>query len=206
VRKPERPVTLDGVEEAKLPGSGTIKLSEVKSEFAKGNSLTDYYGVVSGIPNSGTIKLTDFYGKEQPSPGYAPFGNYSGTYTRESWRDSANNVTRWMDTVRGTGDGDPISFPNSAGLAGAHIYGDVDDAFWAVMIRPSSQSDVNFFNQYNALVIQPISAPASTFRGGYWELRYFDGAPYAAYVSSAAGSFLRPVLDANKGFYLGVAF
>ena len=66
MRKIERPVTLDEVEEAKLPGSGTIRLSQIKTEFGGANNLKDYYGAASGIPNSGTIKLTDFYGKEKP--------------------------------------------------------------------------------------------------------------------------------------------
>ena len=51
------------ITEFTLPGSGTIELSQIKSEFNKGNNLTAYYGAASGIPSSGTIKVTDFYGK-----------------------------------------------------------------------------------------------------------------------------------------------
>lgn len=45
-----------------LPSSGTITLNQIKAEFGKGNNLKDYYGVAPGIPTSGTIKITDFYG------------------------------------------------------------------------------------------------------------------------------------------------
>jgi len=44
-----------------LPSSGTIKLSEVKDEFGKGNSLLGYLGE-GGVTSSAPLKLTDFYG------------------------------------------------------------------------------------------------------------------------------------------------
>ena len=52
----------------KLPSNGTIKLSQIKGEFNKGDNLKDYLGVTSGIPTSPPIKLTDFYGKEATQP------------------------------------------------------------------------------------------------------------------------------------------
>jgi hypothetical protein len=44
-----------------LPSSGTIKLSEVKAEFGKGNNLLGYLGE-GGVTSSAPLKLTDFYG------------------------------------------------------------------------------------------------------------------------------------------------
>lgn len=44
-----------------LPGSGTIKLSEIKAEFGKGNNLLNYLGE-GGVTSSAPLKLTDFYG------------------------------------------------------------------------------------------------------------------------------------------------
>lgn len=44
-----------------LPGSGTIKQSQVISEFNKGNNLLDYLGE-GGVTGSAPLKLTDFYG------------------------------------------------------------------------------------------------------------------------------------------------
>jgi len=69
-----------------LPGSGTIKLSDIKTEFSGGNNLTDYYrngsyvpdyAQNSGVPTSGSISLTDFYGASDvaPAQNYYPTGN-----------------------------------------------------------------------------------------------------------------------------------
>jgi len=81
------------IESFTLPNSDEITLSEIKSEFNKGDKLTDYYGVAAGVPSSGTIKLTDFYGKSSdnttdPNNGTeidddnrAPFGEWNGKRT-----------------------------------------------------------------------------------------------------------------------------
>lgn len=49
-------------EERALP-TGTIKQSEVKAEFNKGDNLRAYLGAADGVPSSGNLKLTDFRGK-----------------------------------------------------------------------------------------------------------------------------------------------
>ena len=46
-----------------LPNSGAISMGQIKGEFNKGNSLSGYYGAASGIPTSGAISYSDFYGK-----------------------------------------------------------------------------------------------------------------------------------------------
>jgi hypothetical protein len=47
-----------------LQGSGAIKLSEIQTEFGGTNpiSLSEYYAAAAGVPASGVISLTDFYG------------------------------------------------------------------------------------------------------------------------------------------------
>jgi hypothetical protein len=45
-----------------LPTAGTIKLSQIKAEFGKGNNLLNYLGE-GGVTSSAPLKLTDFYGK-----------------------------------------------------------------------------------------------------------------------------------------------
>lgn len=47
-----------------LPGSGTLSLSDIQTEFGGSNpiSLSEYYGVAAGVPASGTIAIDDFYG------------------------------------------------------------------------------------------------------------------------------------------------
>lgn len=47
-----------------LQGSGAISLGDVQTEFGGSNpiSISEYYGVDTGVPGSGTISLSDFYG------------------------------------------------------------------------------------------------------------------------------------------------
>lgn len=47
-----------------LQTSGAITLSDIQTEFGGSNpvSLSEYYGVAAGVPSSGAIKLSDFYG------------------------------------------------------------------------------------------------------------------------------------------------
>ena len=47
-----------------LPSSGPISISQIAAEFGgtAPHSLSEYYGVATGVPSSGTIDLADFYG------------------------------------------------------------------------------------------------------------------------------------------------
>lgn len=52
-----------------LPASGTISLSQIQTEFGGSNpaSLSEYYAADTGVPASGTIKFSDFYGTSAAS-------------------------------------------------------------------------------------------------------------------------------------------
>jgi hypothetical protein len=72
-----------------LPASGTISMSQIKTEFSGPNNLTAYYRSGTYVPNtpanaaipaSGTIKLTDFYGASV-APAFTPVAR---TYTTGS--------------------------------------------------------------------------------------------------------------------------
>jgi len=47
-----------------LQSSGAISLSDIAAEFGGStpHSLSEYYGVDTGVPSSGTISFSDFYG------------------------------------------------------------------------------------------------------------------------------------------------
>ena len=47
-----------------LQTSGAISLANIQSEFGGSNpiSISEYYGAASGIPTSGTISFSNFYG------------------------------------------------------------------------------------------------------------------------------------------------
>lgn len=53
-----------------LPNSGPISLANVQTEFGGSNpiSLSEYYSAASGVPSSGTIRLSDFYGTSSLPP------------------------------------------------------------------------------------------------------------------------------------------
>mgnify|MGYP001158867022 FL=1 len=86
-----------------LTSSGTIKISELATEFndLTPNSLSEFYragGKVpdisanAGVPTSGAISLSDFYGAQASNPvpsgqGMLKFKFWAGTYT--------NNLVRW---------------------------------------------------------------------------------------------------------------
>ena len=50
-----------------LPASGPISVNQVAVEFGKPNYMSAFYGVTGGIPTSGPIALSQFYGKSNSS-------------------------------------------------------------------------------------------------------------------------------------------
>jgi len=54
-----------------LQSSGAISLDDIQTEFGGTNPIdtSEYYGVASGIPSSGTISFSQFYGKSSGTSG-----------------------------------------------------------------------------------------------------------------------------------------
>ena len=52
-----------------LPSSGPLRISDIPVEFGGSapHSLSEYYGVAAGIPTSGTIRISNFYGASVPT-------------------------------------------------------------------------------------------------------------------------------------------
>ena len=48
-----------------LQSNGPISLNDIAGEFGGSapHSLSEYYGAANGVPTSGAISLSDFYGK-----------------------------------------------------------------------------------------------------------------------------------------------
>lgn len=64
-----------------LQTSGAISLNDIAGEFGGStpHSLSEYYGVATGIPSSGQISISQFYGKSNIVADYYPSISYSGT-------------------------------------------------------------------------------------------------------------------------------
>ena len=84
-----------------LQSSGAISLSQIAAEFGGStpHSLSEYYGVASGVPASGTIDLADFYGTSAglPSSGLIMHMEPSAYSSGSTWNDSAgtnNQMTK----------------------------------------------------------------------------------------------------------------
>lgn len=92
-----------------LPSSGSLGLAEIQNEFGGTVpiSLSEYYGAASGIPTSGAISISHFYGKSANSAldsavitvGYAGgvdygtygyIAGYSGTISDNKFAPKAN--------------------------------------------------------------------------------------------------------------------
>lgn len=64
-----------------LPISGTMSLSQIATEFNKTPpvAMSSLYGIISGIPVSGAMSISTFYGKSAVVAGNSPFSMTVGT-------------------------------------------------------------------------------------------------------------------------------
>lgn len=122
-----------------LPASGTIKFSEVKAEFGKGNNLLDYLGE-GGVTPHAPLKLTDFYGKSAgpPPPDMVnPIHQYAGRVLYEG----ANGTTASTGPAQpwNISDGDMVIYganycygqnsdPSSISIVGGAYFAHVKNA------------------------------------------------------------------------------
>ena len=75
-----------------LQTSGAISISDIVTEFGgtAPHSLSEYYGADSGVPSSGTISISDFYGA---SAYVAPTHTYKGSVTTSSTHVTSKSGT-----------------------------------------------------------------------------------------------------------------
>lgn len=207
----------------KLPDSGRISLSEIQGEFNKGNNLTDYYGVASGIPSSGTIKLTDFYGKEQGGGGnpVAPSGSYSSsriTHWQTTDPDAIGSIQFSYSNLywcNGTGSGNPVSWGNEAGVFAADRDNYGDCPVRKVSVEGNSES---MSNAYPYLTVGPTQGPSDYRRySGSWFYEQRDnyyqtgtGGPvvrrsYTSFSSKTAAEYLWSIMQQGLPFFITVS-
>ncbi len=121
-----------------LQSSGAISFSQIQSEFGGSNpiSLSEYYSADDGVSGSGSISVSQFYGRSRPyvanytniSAYYIPTG--AGGTGEGFWRDVASwtNNTNRKGSVRMWGHlWDGYWGPDSYGAwyysRGSHVFG-----------------------------------------------------------------------------------
>jgi hypothetical protein len=207
----------------KLPNSGRISLSEIQGEFNKGNNLTDYYGVVSGIPSSGTIKLTDFYGKEQGGGGstVAPSGSYSSSRITHFQTTDPNAIGSPQFSYsnlywcKGAGAGNPVAWGDDAGVLCADRTDYASCTLREISVQGNSQS-INSYYPY--LTVGPTQGPGDYRRyPGSWKYHSVDnfyetgtGGPvfrktYTSFSNKTAAEYLWSIMQQGLPFYIAVS-
>ena len=201
-----------------LPDRGEIRLSQIKAEFGKGNNLTAYYGVVSGIPSSGVIKNTDFYGKQSGQAPVGMSGEYQGSFKRWQSTDPNNIGNPQFSYVnlaecQGTGAGYPVSWENQAGVYA--IDRSSIEASTAKYVYVAGNS-ASASNNYPYLMLGPIGGSDYRKYSGSWTHRKLDNMwdlntpsvqskNVTQFGSTAAGEYLWELLNRNSRWYIGVS-
>ena len=126
-----------------LPGSGTIKLSEIKTEFGKGNNLLDYLGE-GGVTSSAPVRLTDFYGASNIPPlagagagyfdGTGPKVNLGLCYPR-GWSGGGEFLVKGWQATGGL-YGDFANYFESMVIGDIDIYGTSE---WMILVYKDGQ-------------------------------------------------------------------
>lgn len=90
-----------------LPSSGPISLLDIQNEFGGSNpiSISEYYGVDTGVPTSGTISLSNFYG----TASFTPAINTNGLYIYYDMRYSYPGSGSVLSDMSGNGNNGTIT-------------------------------------------------------------------------------------------------
>lgn len=111
-----------------LPSSGLIGFLDIQNEFggAAPIDLGEYYGAAAGIPGSGTISISQFYGKSA----YHTTSRVTSQQTTTSWTSywTTSWVTSWQTSKQTTS--------STSGCGGSPIH---ITTYWNVS-RTTSQS------------------------------------------------------------------
>lgn len=92
-----------------LQSSGAISLADIAAEFggAAPHAISEYYGAAAGIPSSGQISFSNFYGKSAASPIVATGGTVStvGSYKYHTFTTTYGATTPNTFQITATASG-----------------------------------------------------------------------------------------------------
>lgn len=150
-----------------LQSSGAISLSQIAAEFGGStpHSLSEYYGVASGVPASGTIDFADFYGTSAgpPSSGLIMHMEPSAYSSGSTWADSAGTNNQ-MTKV-----GSP-SYTSSS----PEYFTTSNNNHWQVTTRPTGS--------YSAATFIAWVYRSASKTQGIFDIRYGNGTQFGIEV------------------------
>lgn len=103
-----------------LQSSGQITLDQIATEFsdaAEPHALSEFYSAATGIPASGEIKISDFYGASAGTTTVTQLGTLSPT-SSSSWRTQNFSISNHQ------GETGRFVFRYQNGASGTHYIGD----------------------------------------------------------------------------------
>lgn len=113
-----------------LQSSGAISLSQIAGEFGGSipHSLSEYYGAASGVPSSGPISFSDFYGKSNTITltyeliGAGGGGGGGWTSTRSATSGEASTLSYGGTTITSSGGAAGATTANTGQGDGSPTY------------------------------------------------------------------------------------
>tara|TARA_R110000744_G_scaffold64262_4_gene132198 strand:+ start:551 stop:1135 length:585 start_codon:yes stop_codon:yes gene_type:complete len=186
-----------------LPSSGVLSIGDIAGEFggAAPHALSEYYGAAAGVPASGTIAISDFYGTSSViDPAYTQVNN---------------NATGWSESPAGA-----LTTASSQtacrGVGGAKIGG--TGSIWQTFsitagvvykatgqtLKPSGSSDTRYLRVYDGSGTsgtQLGAATLSTTITSWWPFSFTftpttSTVTFAFWISASAGTTrISPIKD-----------
>lgn len=147
-----------------LQSSGAISLQDIATEFGGStpHSISEYYGVASGVPSSGTIDFADFYGTSAGIP-------QSGLLMEMDPANYSSGST-WNDSAGTNNDMTKVGSPSYTSTS-PEYFTTSDNNHWAVNTRPTGS--------YGAATMACWIYPTSTSGiSGLIDIRYGSGTQF----------------------------
>jgi len=171
-----------------LQSSGSISLSEIAAEFGGStpHSLSEYYAAASGVPSSGALDFSDFYGTSSssgpPSSGLIMHMEPSAYSSGSTWNDS-EGTNNQMTKV-----GSP-SYTSSS----PEYFTTSNSNHWQVTTRPTGSYS-------SATFIAWVYRGASKTQG-IFDIRYGNGTSFGMEVGYDGEEFGYFWNNNNSGTY-----
>jgi len=117
-----------------LPGSGQLSINDIVGEFGGSapHALSEYYrggslvpdsATNSGVPTSGQIKISDFYGAADQlwsttiTNGYSSYADFILTYYYRGFKSGTSNEGSWINCPNiGSGSDTTVNFLSGSNL------------------------------------------------------------------------------------------